>query len=708
MNLDDLRSKLGDPSAISEDPFGILSAVIAHHNENPESPESQELVLRTLEYRDVLNGFESMLDALVREHGLFPYLTPGNLSDIDRIAYEYHTPSGLAQTGIVFHRPQARVFRELDAGKSVILSAPTSFGKSLIIDAVVASERHRNILIVVPTIALIDETRRRIADLGANYRVITHQTQNAADRNIYVLTQERALDYSDLDVDFLVIDEFYKLSPQRGDDERSALLNQVFYRIAKKGVQFYLLGPSVTGVAPDVVDRLECTFIYERFATVVSELHRVTEWQDEIVELAKLCQEIEGPTMIFCRSPNRAAKVSAALAEHLDASEGSCATDAVEWLGREYHEDWHVTKALASGIGVHHGRVPRAVAQYIVRAFDQDVVRFLVCTSTLIEGVNTKAKNIVILDNTISLQEIDHFTFNNIRGRSGRMFKHFVGHVYMFHPPPPEQLPFIDVPAYSLSEYASDSLLLQIDESDLREPATSRVKELTQQGILSAATLRANSGIDPLAQIAVAETVIEDLDRFEAIFNWNRYPNYSQLKGICELIWQHFNGRALGSGSVLTAPQLAFRVNQLSSKPTVRELIDRQIGFLSKRSDNVDIDSAVQSVLDFLRLWANFHFPRLLRGIDRIQKEIMPRQNRPSGDFLYYAGQVEHYFLDPVLVALEEYGIPLQTARALENQVLVPGDLDETIARLKTIDLHRVQVHEFEKGMVENAISVGT
>jgi replicative superfamily II helicase len=40
---------------------------------------------------------------------------------------------------IVFHRVQAEVYARLMEGENVVLSAPTSFGKSLIIDAVVAS-----------------------------------------------------------------------------------------------------------------------------------------------------------------------------------------------------------------------------------------------------------------------------------------------------------------------------------------------------------------------------------------------------------------------------------------------------------------------------------------------------------------------------------------------------------------------------------------
>jgi hypothetical protein len=286
MNTREIRKLLKNPDELSGKGFEVMQSIANLHNNDPESPELQELVLRALERREQLRNYERVLDALARERGLFPYLNPKELDTADRLAYEYHRPESLKDIGMVFHRPQARVYRELMAGKSVILSAPTSFGKSLIIDAVVASNKFKNILLVVPTIALIDETRRRLTSLRTNYKIITHSFQEISNRNLFVLTQERALEYQGLDnIDFLIIDEFYKLSPTREEDERCSLLNQVFYNYARRKIQFYLLGPSVTSISPEVIERLECTFIYERYPTVVSETHKVEPFDDEIIAL---------------------------------------------------------------------------------------------------------------------------------------------------------------------------------------------------------------------------------------------------------------------------------------------------------------------------------------------------------------------------------------------------------------------------------------
>ena len=192
MNHAELRRALADPEKIRTDGFQIVQQLCCIASAHDREEFLQEMVLRALEYRDHFGAAQPVIDALVRELGLFPYLDPETLSLNDSIAREVHRPEGL---DVVFHGPQAAVYWAILRGESVVLSAPTSFGKSLIIDALIASERFRNLLIVVPTIALIDETRRRLSRrFRERYKVITHTGQEHGERNIFVATQERMLE----------------------------------------------------------------------------------------------------------------------------------------------------------------------------------------------------------------------------------------------------------------------------------------------------------------------------------------------------------------------------------------------------------------------------------------------------------------------------------------------------------------------------------
>ena len=584
------------------------------------------------------------------------------------------------------------------AGRSVILSAPTSFGKSLVIDAVIASQKYKNVLVVVPTIALIDETRRRLLQLPTPYKVITHPTQAPAERNVFVLTQERALELPDLRlIDFFVIDEFYKLAPGRDGEERASLLNQVFYQLVRMKKPFYLLGPSITGISDSVRSRVDCTFLVEPYHTVVSELHRVPYSRDEFEALAQLCSTLDGPTIVFCQSPRRAAEVSTYLIDKGIGENNARLATAVQWVARNYHPEWHFTRALRNGIGVHHGRIPRALAQFVVNAFDNNDVRFLICTSTMIEGVNTKAQNVVIFDNKINRQKYDYFTFNNIRGRSGRMFKHFVGHVYLFHEPPQDALPFVDVPAFSQSDDAPESLLIQIAAEDLTEVSRRRIEQYSSQATLSFATIKENVGIDPESQLSLAYQLASDPTAYHPALSWTFAPTYAQLQTVCKLIWDHFDGPSLGSGSVRSASQLAVRINLLRRAPLIRDLIAQQLAF------EPDPEKSVPNVLDFLRLWAMFHFPRLLRAVGRIQLEVFRQAGLKPGDYSIFAGQVENLFLDPAVVALDEYGIPIELGRRLESVLQPEGNLDVALERLTTLNLDSLELDPFERLLIENA-----
>ena len=693
----ELKAALSDASRVRVHSFRILQDLCRFAG-TAEEQVAQDMILRALEVRDHFQVGREILDGLVRQFGLFPYLVPEELPLPDQIAYEVHRPPSLGQD-IVFHRPQAEVYWALAAGENVVLSAPTSFGKSLIIDAIIATDRYRNILIVVPTIALIDETRRRLAErFRGRYKIITHGSQTKAERNIFVATQERVLQDSLVnDVDFLVVDEFYKLSPARGDDDRCALLNQVLYHLLKKVGQFYMLGPNVLGVSPDFSRRVRYRTFLEPYRTVVSELHYVEGPGNEFERLIKVCEQLNEPTLIFCRSPRRAADVARRLMEAGLGQESPDSRAAADWIAMHYHPDWHFSKAFRLGIGIHHGRIPRALAQFAVRTFDNGGMRFLVCTSTLIEGVNTKAKNIVIFDHEISRTPIDLFTFNNIRGRAGRMKQHFVGHVYLFHPEPEQELPLVDIPVFSQPEDAPDSLLIQIDDTDLTAGSRERLSSFFSQDVLDYDTLKGNVGLDPQSQLNLAREIRDNLSVLVPILQWSGLPTAHQVQQICRLLWRHFNGPGLGGGSVRSADQLAYLINGLRSAPSVQGMIRGAVSYLG------DADAAVQQVLDFLRLWANFHFPRLLRGLDRIQRDVFTRASLRPGDYEYFANRIENYFLDAGVVALDEYGVPLELARKLQTLLACDGNLDATLAKLRHLNVEATGLSPFEKKLLIEA-----
>jgi hypothetical protein len=699
MTYQELVEVLSSRNHIKSKEFEILHEISAYINKDAEEIVARELVLRALDKQDAFTDFQHILDAFTRQVGLFPYLNQETLSTRDLIAYELHRPTD--QSEIVFNRVQAEVFRRLDGGENVILSAPTSFGKSRIVDAVISTGRHKNIAVVVPTIALIDETRRRLAGAGYNKKIVTQVSQRPSESNIFVFTAERLIAYPDLpQIDFFVVDEFYKIDNLENDDSRTVALNQAFYQLFKGGGQFYLLGPSIRQIPSGVESRFECTFIHTDFATVVTELHNVSGEGDDTERLKNLVENISGQTLIYCQSPKRANEVVASLLDFgINASTKDFGEEQ-EWLSSHFHPDWIFQKALKAGIGLHHGRLPRSLGQYIVREFNEGNIGFLVCTSTLIEGVNTSAKNVIVLDQNIGGQPYKYFTFNNIRGRSGRMFQHFIGNVYLFRPPPQEELPLVDFPVFTQGDNVPESLLIQMDDEDLNIKSKGRIAGYLDQSVLPIEVMRANGSIDPAEQITLAEHLwslsLEDARSLA----WSGRPDYKQLDATCRLIWRFLlSGR--GKSGVFSGPQLTFKAWDLMKGKSIRDRVETELrpGPYAAKSAN----EAVERIFSFDRNWAGFELPKLLMAVSTIQDHVFMNRFSYSGDYSYFAHELECLFKNPAIVAMEEYGLPIQVGEKLAHALNLSDELDEALGQVRKLEAKQLSfLSQFEQKMLED------
>src|SRR5690606_10785947 len=211
----DIRQRIKS-SAWLENPFQLLAEISRICLSNIEI--GRELVIRVLEVQESLShDYRKIVDDLAMQVGLYPYISTRDalegLSLKNALVHAAHRADG-KMADYVLHSSQARVLRKLLNGESIILSAPTSFGKSLLIDVVISAKNFDNVVLIVPTLALVEETRRRMARFVDKYSIITSSNQKLTEKNIFVFTQERFLSMeSEIpEVDFFVIDEFYKLS----------------------------------------------------------------------------------------------------------------------------------------------------------------------------------------------------------------------------------------------------------------------------------------------------------------------------------------------------------------------------------------------------------------------------------------------------------------------------------------------------------------
>jgi len=96
----------------------------------------------------------------------------------------------------------------------------------------------------------------------------------------------------------------------------------------------------------------------------------------------------------------------------------------VAYLAAEYGQDWLGTKTASSGAVLHHGDIPQETREALENLLRQEAVRFVICTSTLAEGVNLPIRTLVLYSvqrnegqRLVNLKARD---IKNLVGRAGR------------------------------------------------------------------------------------------------------------------------------------------------------------------------------------------------------------------------------------------------------------------------------------------------
>jgi replicative superfamily II helicase len=463
-----------------------------------DQPAVVELVPRLvnlLEQRPDLHDFMEPVSTLARAVGLWNYISPLESSFQEQVLAESMTQSKTLEY-VTLHREQAQALKTILEGKNLVLSAPTSFGKSLLIDAAIDSRQFNRIAIIVPTLALLDELRRRLTRrFRDNFDIVIHHSERAKRHSvIFIGTQERLVNRDDLgEIDLVVVDEFYKLDTRRVDG-RSNTLNAAAYQLLREAAQFVFLGPNVERILEAEKSRWDFEFQSTKFATVAVDTIDFSGEPDKFIALQReVYRQKNWPALIFVSSPERANE----LALHLMGSGRGIGAGRpmAEWLSRNFGPQWEIARAVADGIGVHHGRIPRSVAARFVQMFNNLSLPILICTSTLIEGVNTAAKSIFIFDDTINNRRHDFFTFSNIRGRAGRLGRHHVGKVYLFNPMPDEQDKEVGAPLFDDFEDAPDDFIVHLEGEDVTDSIRLRVETLADGLGLTVAELKRFSSL---------------------------------------------------------------------------------------------------------------------------------------------------------------------------------------------------------------------
>lgn len=386
-----------------------------------------ENISKNLAYQVILNKFS-----------LTPYLY--EMEQFDSIFENYKKIAKSNISDYTLHPFQVKVLNELKNGNNLIVSAPTSFGKTASIFEYISLNKNKlkKILIIVPTIALRNEYLEKINDCLSKHIIIT----NSNDLEKYnsfclILTHERFVEYfvkntmNKLDVDLLVIDEIYKLQNE-SNSERMYSMSLAYLTAIKLSKQFIFLGPFINSIKlPDIENYKVLKFDYSPIATSIE---YKPEKSFNAVELKENINYKE-KTLVYFSNKNDIIRMANDFTDRLN--EESKNVDLINYISNEYGsdwiEEWSIIKALKYGIGIHYNELPSFIKEYVLDSYNNsNETMILFATSTLLEGVNTATKKLIITSDQIGNNRLSDFEFWNLVGRAGRLGKYRVGNVVYF------------------------------------------------------------------------------------------------------------------------------------------------------------------------------------------------------------------------------------------------------------------------------------
>lgn len=360
------------------------------------------------------------------------------------------------ETQTVRTKGQLRLRQFADQADFSVVVAPTSYGKSEIMREQINRAKDHSTAIVVPTKSLIAQTQSalikdaRIRD--AQLRIITHPELYRPNQNfIAVMTQERLFrlfrEQPDLAFHQILIDEAHNLLDNDNRAERATeVLLTALHRnpntrvllftpfmaqpedLQPIGTQRQLTSTKIQEYVK--VERYYYSelssgrlYLHDQFLKTGFEVR--TDISDS--DTSAVVQLARQKNLVYLNRPRDAESLASDLASALPAVSNEIINNVRKAIEDLVHPDYELVNTLEKGVVFHHGGMPEAVRLYVEHIFGRPGTepRFMVSTSTLLEGVNTPADTLFILDPRKGRRHLSASQFRNLAGRIARFSEVF-------------------------------------------------------------------------------------------------------------------------------------------------------------------------------------------------------------------------------------------------------------------------------------------
>lgn len=386
----------------------------------------------------------------------------------------------LPNGAVIDANPFQKAFWELaSANDWVSVSAPTSAGKSYIIREWMLAELRGaspvSLVYIAPTRALVEEVsevfRSKVDDSVGVHTLPWDPEITGFERQVFVLTQERLhllhQRLPQFTPSVIFVDEAQKIS----EGTRGILLTQVLDEALRRDPSVRLVFASPLSANPGVL--LDSASSHERKAALVGETVTVNQNLIFVNQVRRKPRryslslvyegderevgEIELPlapdgvgqkvpliaaaiggvstgNLVFANGPAEAEKFARTIFDALreePAIESDAVEELVDFSKGVVHERFQLAEFAKRGIAFHYGDMPLVLKAKVEELFKQGEIRYLVCTSTLLEGVNLPCRNLFVrAPRKGQKMHMPMPDFWNLAGRAGRWGTEFQGNIF--------------------------------------------------------------------------------------------------------------------------------------------------------------------------------------------------------------------------------------------------------------------------------------
>jgi len=183
-----------------------------------------------------------------------------------------------------------------------------------------------------------------------------------------------------------------------------------------------------------------------------------------------------GGTLVYCNGAAEAEEIALLISQlvDMDDDDDEELRDLAEIARKGVHRSYQLAPLVERGVAFHYGNMPALIRMEVERLFRSGKIKFLACTSTLIEGVNLSCRTIVVRGPRKGRgNPMEPHDFWNLAGRAGRWGNEFQGNIICIEPNDKKAWP-IGVPKRSRYPIQRETDAVMSLADDLTEYLSSR------------------------------------------------------------------------------------------------------------------------------------------------------------------------------------------------------------------------------------------